>query len=216
MPIQLKGAEPQVRAFYAKMIRTKIHTRHTSAVQVNRRLLVKTCSLMRFFMRITTRTIIALSAALIFASAIGVQAAVTASPKTTPGSGQKTAAESTEVTTLRSALALLRGADHDYKGHRAIAMQKIAEACRLLNNRTARPARGETASRHGDPSRGHCPAAGGQKTEKPEPEPQGASDAQAQTGADACATGCQFDPRRHPAKGYGAFWMMPSMNWASP
>jgi len=154
-------------------------------------------------MRITTRTSQILSAAaIIFASAIWVQAANTIPSTPTPASGQNATAESSEVTTLRSALALLRGADHDYQGHRAIAMQKIAEACRLLNNKIA-PATGADragasraglgtagAGRAGAGRAGTGPAAAGragragtgpqtgQNTPTTEPESQSTSDAQ--------------------------------------
>jgi hypothetical protein len=136
---------------------------------------------MRFFMRIPTKTLQILSAAAIFAAlAVSVQAAGTPAVKPTPASAQNAVAASPEVKTLRSALELLRGADHDYQGHRAIAMKKIAEACRLLNNKPL-PAAGAGrggAGRAGTRPATTRPAAGGQKTEKPEPETQAVSDAQ--------------------------------------
>ena len=83
--------------------------------------------------------------------------------------------------TLRSALELLRGADHDYKGHRAIAMRKIEEACHLLNGKPIGGAKGNpptAGAAHAGTGVGAPGKQAGKKTEKPEPEPQATSDAQ--------------------------------------
>jgi len=151
-------------------------------------------------MRIATKTYQVLSvAAIMFACGIGVQAAGTTPSNPTPASGQNTTAESTELTTLRSALELLRGADHDYQGHRAIAMEKIAEACRLLNHKinpgagAGRAGAGRAGAGTAGVGRAGLGAAGagragagragagqqtGQKAAATEPEPQATSDAQ--------------------------------------
>ena len=131
-------------------------------------------------MRITSFQVLS-AAVIIAASAIGVQAAnpTTLTPSTV--ARQKATAASPEVKTLRSALELLRGADHDYKGHRAIAMRKIEEACHILNGKPIVGVKGNPPTAgvvHAGVGIGSAGKQAGQKTEKPELEPQATSDAQ--------------------------------------
>ena len=134
-------------------------------------------------MSITIRMSHILSAAVIlFACTMGVRATDTTPAAPAAEVGRGVVAESPEVRTLRSALVLLRGADHDYKGHRVIAMQKIAEACELLNHRVGRGGAGVNppigGGRAGAGRGGVGRGGAGQNAAKPEPEPQGTSDAQ--------------------------------------
>jgi hypothetical protein len=74
---------------------------------------------------------------LALAFTVGVQAAGPGTTTTPPAGGHwnrdtKSAAEASEVAPLQQAFETLRGADHDYDGHRVKAMHDIAMACRLL------------------------------------------------------------------------------------
>jgi len=87
---------------------------------------------------------------------------------------QRVATEAAEVTALRPALQLLEEADHDYKGHRAKAMEDIAQACKILG--TEIKAAGTRPATRAGTRPATKPATHPHKDG--EPEPQNVSDTQ--------------------------------------